>query len=136
MFGVSKVAAELWKAVNSEPEEPQQQSFNALFQLRAEIAQPAVPVPRALGLVCIGVACFHLVSLRTLIYDFTGFLLPCTQVSSRWGRGGGSLSSPGADAPRDGSVVWALCLVGFTALQGLLCCSAPAGLRGNEKSCR
>lgn len=49
MFGVSKVAAGLWK-VNTGPEVPQQQSFTVLFQLRAEITQRWCRCPELSGL--------------------------------------------------------------------------------------
>lgn len=60
---------------------PSAAKLHCAFPAASRDHSALVPVPRALGLVCIGVACFHLVSLPTLIYDFTGFLLPCAQVS-------------------------------------------------------
>lgn len=74
MFGGFKVNAELWKTVNTEPglqsrcpksltSKVLKCAFTAHTGEPAESrdhSQPAMPVPRALGLVCIGVASFHL----------------------------------------------------------------------------
>lgn len=106
MFGVSKVTAELWKTVNTETV-LQSESLKSLSSKVLKCAftahtgapagsrdhsQPVMPVPRALGLVCIGVTSFHLVSLPTLTRDFTGIFTtvhsefaPAGAEVGRWG---------------------------------------------------